>query len=196
MTKVPWFAHIINYLVTKSVPDYWNMHQKKKFAYDVKHYFWKQEHILAMCHSSLCGGHFASRKTGARVLQSGFYWRTLFKDAIKYCKECLKCQSALNISKRDEMPLQTIFEVEIFDLWGIDFMGPFPPSEGKEYILVAVDYVSKWVEAIPTRTNDHRVVNKFIVNNIFSRFGCPRAIISDGGSHFTNSHFRSLLKKY
>ena len=102
------------------------------------------------------------------MLQSGFYWPTLFKDAIKYCKECLKCQSALNISKRDEMPLQTILEVEIFDLWGIDFMGPFPPSEGKEYILVALDYVSKWVEAIPTRTNDHRVVNKFIVNNIFS----------------------------
>ena len=75
-------------------------------------------------------------------------------------------------------------------------MGPFPPSEGKEYILVAVDYMSKWVEAIPTRTNDHRVVNKFIVNNIFSRFGFPRAIISDGGSHITNSHFRSLLKKY
>ena len=75
-------------------------------------------------------------------------------------------------------------------------MGPFPPLEGKEYILVAVDYVSKWVEAIPTRTNDHRVVNKFIVSNIFSRFGCRRAIISDGGSHFTNSPFRSLLRKY
>ena len=136
VTKVPWFAHIVNYLVTKSVPDYWNTHQKKKFAYDVKHYFWEepqlfhvgadqiirrcvpeeeQEHILAMCHSSLCGGHFASRRTGAKVLQSGFYWPTLFKDAIKYCKECLKCQSALNISKRDEMPLQTILEVEIFD---------------------------------------------------------------------------------
>ena len=66
------------------------------------------------------------------------------------------------------MPLQTILEVEIFDLWGIDFMGPFPPSEGKEYILVAVDYVSKWVEVLPTRTNDHQVVNKFIVSNIFS----------------------------
>ena len=94
------------------------------------------------------------------------------------------------------MPFQTILEVEIFDLWGIDFMRPFPRSEENEYILVAVDYVSKWVEAIPTRTNDHRVVNKFIVSNIFSRFGCPRAIISDVGSHFTNSHFRSLLKKY
>ena len=108
-----------------------------------------------MCHSSLCGGHFASKKTRVKVLQSGFYWPTLFKDAIKYCKECQKFQSALNISNQDEMPLQTILEVEIFYVWGIDFMGLFPPSEGKEYILVAVDYVSKWVEVIPTRTNDH-----------------------------------------
>ena len=69
----------------------------------------------------------------------GFDWPTLVKDTIKYCKECLKCQSALNISKRDEMPLQTILEVEIFNLWGIEFMGTFPPSEGKEDILVAVD---------------------------------------------------------
>ena len=60
------------------------------------------------------------------------------------------------------MPLQFILEEEIFDIWGIDFMGPFPPSKGKEYILVAVDYVSKWIEAIPTRTNNHRVVNHII----------------------------------
>ena len=128
----------------------------------------EQEHILSMCHSSLYGGYFALRKTGAKVLQSGFYWPTLFKDAIKYCKECLMCQFALNISKQDEMPLKTILEVEIFYLWGIDFMGPFLPSKGKEYIFVPVDYVSKWVEAISTRTNDHRVVNKFIFRNIFS----------------------------
>ena len=75
-------------------------------------------------------------------------------------------------------------------------MGPFPPSEGKEYILVAVDYVSKWVEVILTMKNDHRVVNKFIVSNIFFQFGCPRPIIGDGGSHFTNSHFKSLHRKY
>ena len=65
------------------------------------------------------------------------------------------------------MPLQFILEEEIFDIWGIEFMGPFPPSKGKEYILVAVDYVSKWIEAIPTRTNNHRVVNQFIINHIF-----------------------------
>ena len=84
------------------------------------------------------------------------------------------------------------------DLWplGIDFMGPFQPSDGKEYILVAVDYVSKWVEAIPTRTNDHRQVLWFITRCIFARYDCPRAIINHGGSHFNESHFHALLKKY
>ena len=72
------------------------------------------------------------------------------------------------------MPMRPILEVKIFDLWGINFMGPFPPSDGKEYILVAVDYVSKWVEVIPTRTNDHREVLRFITQCIFARYGCPR----------------------
>ena len=58
------------------------------------------------------------------------------------------------------MPLKGILEVEIFDVWGIDFMGPFSSSLGYKYILVMVDYVSKWVEAIPTLTNDARVVKK------------------------------------
>jgi len=82
------------------------------------------------------------------------------------------------------MPLSPILVIGIFDIWGIDFMGPFPPSFGYKYILVAVDYISKWIEAVPTRTNDHKVVIKFVQSNIFSRFGFPRAIISDGGSHF------------
>ena len=92
--------------------------------------------------------------------------------------------------------MRLILEVEIFNLWGIDFMGPFPPSDWKEYILVAVVYVSKGVEAIPTRTNDHREVLRFVTRCIFARYGCPRAIISDIGSHFNNAHFRALLKKY
>lgn len=94
------------------------------------------------------------------------------------------------------MPLSPVLVIEIFDCWGIDFMGPFPMSFGYLYILLAVDYVSKWVEAIPTKTNDHRVVVKFLKENIFSRFGTPRAMISDGGSHFCNRPFASLMFKY
>jgi len=79
------------------------------------------------------------------------------------------------------MPLHSILIVKLFYVWGIDFMGPFPNYFGNFYILVAMDYVSKWVEAISCKTNDHKVVVKFLKENIFSRFGTPRAIISDGG---------------
>ena len=75
-------------------------------------------------------------------------------------------------------------------------MGPFPSSYGYLYILVGVDYVSKWVEAIPSKTNGHKVVLEFLKNMIFARFGTPRAIISDGGSHFKNRSFEALMKKY
>lgn len=94
------------------------------------------------------------------------------------------------------MPQKGVMEVELFDVWGIDFMGPFPSSFGKEYILVAVDYVSKWVEAIATQKADGKTVLKFLKSNIFTRFGTPRAIVSDGGSHFCNKQFEVLLKKY
>ncbi|XP_058181255.1 uncharacterized protein LOC131299693 [Rhododendron vialii] len=85
---------------------------------------------------------------------------------------------------------------EVFDCWGIDFMGPFPVSYGFLYILLAVDYVSKWVEAIATKTNDHKVVLEFLKENILSRFGTPKAIISDQGTHFFSWHFEALMKKY
>ncbi|XP_073018095.1 uncharacterized protein [Primulina eburnea] len=101
-----------------------------------------------------------------------------------------------NISRRHELPLNSILVCEIFDVWGIDFMGPFPVSFGNKYILVVVDYVSKWVEAVACKTNDSKVVIQFLKKNIFSRFGTPRAIISDGGTHFCNPQFDILLAKY
>ena len=94
------------------------------------------------------------------------------------------------------MPLNLILVVDLFDVWGIDFMGLFPSSFGYIYIFVGVDYVSKWVEAVPCRAADHRVVLKFLKENIFSRFGVPKAIISDGGSHFCSKPFEKLLTKY
>nr|GEY28353.1 reverse transcriptase domain-containing protein [Tanacetum cinerariifolium] len=80
-------------------------------------------------------------------------------------------------------------------VWGIDFMGPFPSSRGNKYILVAVDYLSKWVEAKALPTNDARVVCKFL-KSLFSRFGSPRAIISDRGTHFCNDQFSKVMFKY
>ena len=94
------------------------------------------------------------------------------------------------------MPLNSILEVKMFDVWANDFIGPFPSSCGDKYILLEVDSVSKWVEAIPTITCDAKVVLKFLRKNIFSRFETPRAIMSDERTHFCNKLFESLLSKY
>ena len=94
------------------------------------------------------------------------------------------------------MPLQGILVVQIFNVWGIDFMGHFPSSFGNIYILLAVDYVSKWVEATACPRNDAITMVGFIQRNILSRFRAPRTIISDEGSHFANKVFAKLMSKY
>ena len=111
-----------------------------------------------------------------KVLQFGFHWPSLFKDAHNVCRACGKCQRLGNISRRHMMPLNPILVVDLFDVWGIDFWGPFSVSFGYIYILARVEYVSKWIEAVPCRIADHRMVLKFLKENIFSKFGVPKAI--------------------
>jgi len=101
-----------------------------------------------------------------------------------------------NLSRKNEIPLNFIIEVNIFDARGIDFICPFPSSRGNKYILVAVDYISKWVEAVASPTNDLRVVVKLFKRVIFARFGVSRMLISDNGMHFIEKKLEALLKKY
>ncbi|WJZ87576.1 hypothetical protein VitviT2T_006946 [Vitis vinifera] len=213
----PWYCHIANYLVTGEVPSEWSAQDKKHFFAKIHAYYCEepflfkycadqiikkcvpeqeQSGILSRCHDSACGGHFASQKIAMKVVQSGFWWPSLFKDAHSMCKGCDWCQRLGKLTRRNMMPLNPILIVDVFDVWGINFMGPFLISFGHSCILVGVDYVSKWVEAIPCRSNDHKVVLKFLKENIFSRFGVPKAIISDGGTHFCNKPFETLLAKY
>ena len=108
----------------------------------------------------------------------------MYRDAQEYIKSCDACQRTENISKKNEMPLATLLKIELFGVWGMDFMGPFSSSFNNKYILVTVDYVSKLVEAIASPTNDTKVVFRFLEKNIFNRFGIPRAIVSDEEKYF------------
>lgn len=99
--------------------------------------------LLESCHSAPYKGHLGGEKTARKVLKYGFFWPTLLKDVVNYVRSCDKCQRMGMISWRHEMPLKSILEEDIFDVRGIDFIGLFHLSDGKLYILVAIDYVSK-----------------------------------------------------
>ncbi|KAJ9544345.1 hypothetical protein OSB04_024052 [Centaurea solstitialis] len=213
---IPWYADFANYLAAGVLVKGMTHQQKGKFFSDLKHYFWFKPYlfrigpdrmpcrcvsglvacdILESCHKGPTGGHFGANLTARKVLESGFYWPTIYKDAYALIKSCDACQRAGNITKKDEMPQQSISVSEEFDVWGIDFMGPLPNSRGNKYILVAVDYVSKWAEAKASPTNDAKIVVDF-VKSLVCRYGCPKAIISDRGTHFANYLLEKTLKRY
>ncbi|GJW45527.1 reverse transcriptase domain-containing protein [Tanacetum coccineum] len=159
-SSTPWFADYANYHAGNFIVKGMSSQQKNKFFKDVKHYFWDDPYlfkicadqmirrcvagqeavdILTACHSGPTGGHYGANYTAKKVFDSGFYWPTIYRDAHDLVTRCDTCQRQGKISQRDEMPQNSIQVCEIFDVWGIDFMGPFPSSRGNKYILVAVD---------------------------------------------------------
>nr|GEU86320.1 reverse transcriptase domain-containing protein [Tanacetum cinerariifolium] len=211
-----WFADIANFHVRNFIKKGLTSQQKKKFFKDVKHYFWDDPYlfricadqmichcvygqeafeILKACHERTTEGHHGANLTAKKVFNAGFFWRSIYRDVHDMIKTCDTCQRQEKISQRDEMPQNAIQVCEIFDVWGIYFMGPFPSSKGNKYILVVVDYLSKWFEAKALLTNDARVVVKFL-KSLFSRFGIPRTIISYRGTYFCNDQFTRVMIKY
>ncbi|XP_070050368.1 uncharacterized protein [Nicotiana tomentosiformis] len=157
----------------------------------------EQVKILRACHSSPYGGHHGGARTAAKVLSCGFYWPTLYKDASDLVKRCDECKRAGGISKKNDMPLTTL-EIDIFDVWGIDFMGLFVSSCGNTYILVTVDYVSKWVEAVALPNNEARSVVTFLKKNIFTSMVLLtnlRPLITVKQVEVSNREIKNILSK-
>ncbi|GJU93430.1 reverse transcriptase domain-containing protein [Tanacetum coccineum] len=168
--STPWFADYANFHAGNFIIKGMTTQQKKKFFKDVKHYFWDDPYlfcicadqiiqrcvhgqeandILKACHEGPTEGHHSANLTARKVFDAGFFWPTIYRDAHTMIKSCDTCQRQGKISQRDEMPQNAIQVCEIFDVWGIDFMGPFPSSHGNKYILVAVDYLSRGKEVAP-----------------------------------------------
>jgi transposase InsO family protein len=119
----------------------------------------------------------------------------MHEDSKRYVASCPECQRTGNISQRNSMPLKYNLQINLFDVWGIYFLGLFKNSHGFEHILFMVDYVSKWVEAMPCRKASTEESIAMIKSMIFPRFGTPRILISDGGTHFTGKNFKKCLSK-
>nr|GEV56785.1 reverse transcriptase domain-containing protein [Tanacetum cinerariifolium] len=163
--STPWFAHFANYHAGKFIIKGMSTQQKNKFFKDVKHYFWDDPYLFKTCVDQVI-------------------------------RRCVAGQEAIDIlTACHNGPTGGHYGANYIAKKGIDFMGPFPNSKGNKYIIVVVDYLSKWVKGKALPINDARVVVKFL-KSLFSRFGTPKAIISDHGTHFCNDQFTKVMSKY
>eukprot|EP00253_Pinus_taeda_P029182 PITA_29182 len=121
-----------------------------------------------------------------KILRAGYYWPSLFFDVFSFVKSCDKCQSFAGRQQLKSLPLKLVHVNGPFQQWGLDFIGEINPhSSGKhKWILVATDYFTKWIEAIPTKNATHQVVIKFLNENIFTRFDCPTKLVTDNATDF------------
>ena len=153
--------------------------------------------IIHAFHDGPCGGNFSDKWTTYKVLHSKYYQPSIFKDDARYVRGCDNFQRMGKPTSSDEMLLQPQLMIEPFEKWDLDFVGPISPMSGKKkYILVCTNYVTKWVEAKSLFRATEKSVVKFMYEEIFTRFGVPREIVTDEGSQFTSKLMKELTMKY
>ncbi|XP_025636205.1 uncharacterized protein [Arachis hypogaea] len=155
------------------------------------------EEVMAETHEGVCGNHIGGRALAAKILRTGYYWPTIKRDCITKVKACDNCQKHATLS---ETPAQELHTIEVswpFDRWGLDILGPFPKAPGQvKFLLVSIDYFSKWIEAQPLAYITSEKVRSFLWKNIICRFGIPREIISDNGRQFTDHKLATFLTNF
>lgn len=135
---------------------------------------WEQEGTMEEAHSRICANHIGGKALGVEVLRRGVYWPTLTQDALAYVKKCDKCQKYSLVINQPANDLTPILSPIPFAHWGMDILGPFTTgSAGRKYLIKAVDYFTKWIEAEPTKYIRATQVRTFIWKSIITRFGVP-----------------------
>ena len=155
------------------------------------------EYVLREVHEGICGNHIGARTLAGKVLRQGYYWPTMLKDATDLVKKCRICQEHAKISRLPAEPLTSVTSPWPFQQWGLDILGPLPMGKGQcKFIIVAVDYFTKWAEAEPLATITEQKIRNFVWRAIICRFGVPRALVSDNGKQFDNAKFRDFCAEF
>ncbi|WJX34365.1 hypothetical protein P8452_22487 [Trifolium repens] len=151
--------------------------------------------ILEEIHEGSCGSHIGARALAGKILRAGFYWPELHSDAARYVKTCDKCQRFANLHYAPGEPLKSVISPWPFFMWGTDILGPFPASTGQaKWIIVAIDYFTKWIEAEALSNISADQVKKFYWRKIICRFGLPKYIVSDNGTQFASEKVVQFCK--
>ncbi|XP_072074644.1 uncharacterized protein [Arachis hypogaea] len=155
------------------------------------------EIVMAETHEGVCENHIGGRALSTKILQAGYYWLTMKRDCIAKVKKCDNCQKHAMISTTPAEKLHTLEVSWPFDRWGLDILGPFPKAPGQvKFLLVSIDYFSKWIEAQPLAWITAEKVRSFLWKNIICRYGIPREIISDNGRQFTDQHLALFSQNF
>jgi hypothetical protein len=154
--------------------------------------------VIREFHEGVCGEHHAWRETAYKILREGYYWPKLFLDVNSKVRAYNPCQLFTGKHKLLALPLVAVKKEAPFQQWGLDFIGKINPhsSAQHKWILTATDYFTKCVEAIPTRRATDSVVIDFLEDNILSRFGCPRKIVTDNAQAFKSMAMIIFFQKY
>ncbi|XP_065017671.1 uncharacterized protein LOC135644139 [Musa acuminata AAA Group] len=153
--------------------------------------------VLAEVHGRVCGEHIGGRTLAHKILRQGYYWPTMCRDAKAYVQRCSSCQEHARTPRQPAISLTPIDCAWPFAQWGLDLLGPFPLASGqRKYIVVGVDYFTKWVEAEPLATITERQMEKFVWRNLVTRFGLPKTIITDNGPQFAGRRFREFCASH
>ena len=155
------------------------------------------EYVLKEIHEGVCGNHSGPRSLVGQVVCVGYFWPTMQKDAAQIVQRCDKCQRFGNVQHVAAKHLTTITSPWPFSTWGIDIMGPFPCGKKQvKFIVVAIDYFTKWVEAEHLTVIMEAKIQHFIWKNLICWLGIPRVIISDNGRQFDNHKFKDFCISY
>jgi hypothetical protein len=211
------YTQLFNYLTNQTYPTIFNQTQQHKLNVLSKHYIIKHNLLykinknnpsnpirvlkktelkpaLYMFHNDPTAAHNSKEKMMEKI-KKRFYWPQMFEDIKNYVQSCDSCQKRGRASRIE--PLHPIPIGQPFHRIGIDYVGPLPvSSKGNKYIIVAMDYLTKWPEAKPVRHNDAKTTVQFVYEDIICRHGCPGEILTDRGTHFNNHLLHELLQKF
>jgi hypothetical protein len=216
-TSDPWYGDILLYLQTQRFQPNISHEEHRRIRHHSRRYLIvgdtlyhhgidtilrrclvheEAERVLNDCHLGPCGSYLFGMAKTQKILRASYFWPSIFKDCIEAVKKCPPCQVFNRKACTHPTALHPIIAIDPFSKWGIDFMQCKPTSaRGHSYIIVAVDYFTKWAEAMPTFLNDGRIATLFLFNHIINHFGVPRAIVTDHGAHFKNQMMRKLYVK-
>jgi len=153
--------------------------------------------MLKEVHEGACGDHTGGQTLAKKIVRYGYFWPTVNRDAADYSRKCDKCQRYTKISRAPPTEIIQMVSPWLFATWGIDLIGSLPMSRSRaQYAIVAVDYFTKWAEAVPMSTITTKKVIDFVVNNLICRFEIPRTIITDNGTQFDNAQFKEFCARH